>query len=116
MIRQGGEADGSQSRFEPIVANHISLGYYLPSKFNFDDHNCDLLDHHSSFANIDVQGYEADNPNIELLRLKNFTIGRKLQDHEVVGPGALDRIASLVGTMTPFVRSPPFCSAFPFVE
>ncbi|ERF74732.1 hypothetical protein EPUS_04901 [Endocarpon pusillum Z07020] len=49
------------------------------------------------------KGYEADNPNIELLRLKNFTIGRKLQDDEVVGPGGLDRIASLVGTMTPFV-------------
>ncbi|KAF7508471.1 hypothetical protein GJ744_009184 [Endocarpon pusillum] len=49
------------------------------------------------------KGYEADNPNIELLRLKNFTIGRKLQDDEVVGPGGLDRVASLVGTMTPFV-------------
>ncbi len=37
------------------------------------------------------------------MRLKNFTIGRKLKDEEVVGPGCLDRIASLVGTMAPFV-------------
>jgi Conserved hypothetical protein (DUF2461) len=55
-----------------------------------------------------MQGYEADNPNIELLRLKNFTIGTKLKDEEVIGPGCLDRIAGLVGTMSPFV-SPRSC-------
>ena len=54
-----------------------------------------------------MQGYDADNPNIELLRLKNFTIGRKLKDEEVVGSGGLDKIAGLVGIMTPFVSSPP---------
>ncbi len=86
---------------------HVSLDHHLSLKFNFDDHNCDLLDHYNSFTDIHVQGYEADNPNIELLRLKNFTIGSKLPDDEVVRPGGLDRIASLVGTMTPFVSSPP---------
>lgn len=59
-----------------------------------------------------MQGYAADHPNIELLRLKNFTIGRKLKDEEVVGPGCLDRIVGLVGTMAPFV-SPP-CSVLLF--
>lgn len=52
---------------------------------------------------MSMQGYEADNPNIEFLRLKNFTIGRKLKDEEVLGPGFLDTIAGLVGTMAPFV-------------
>lgn len=64
------------------------------------------------FAKINMQGYEADNPNIELLRLKNFTIGRNLKDEEVVGPGGLDRIAGLVGTMAPFVSSPLLYAAF----
>ncbi len=65
----------------------------------------DFFDHYNFFADTYAQGYAADNPNIELLRLKNFTIGRKLQDDEVVRPGGLERIASLVGTMTPFVSN-----------
>lgn len=56
---------------------------------------------------IHYQGYDLENPNIALLRLRNYTIGRKLKDDEVTGPDALKRIAELIGTMTPFVRSPP---------
>lgn len=50
------------------------------------------------------QGYEADNPNIELLRLRNYTLVRKLTDEEVVSSG-ITRIPQLVGVMAPFVRS-----------
>ncbi|KAK4694716.1 hypothetical protein P7C71_g2911, partial [Lecanoromycetidae sp. Uapishka_2] len=49
------------------------------------------------------KGYDADNPNIDLLRLRNYTIGKKLKDDEVLGPGGLDRIANLIGVLTPFV-------------
>lgn len=49
------------------------------------------------------KGYQAENPNIALLRLRSFTIGRKLKDDEVLGPGALKRIADLIGILTPFV-------------
>ena len=49
------------------------------------------------------KGYEKDNPNIELLKLRNFTIGKKLRDEEVLGAGGLGRIAELVGILTPFV-------------
>ncbi len=44
-----------------------------------------------------------ENPNIELLRLRNYTIGRKLKDDEVLGSGGLKRIADLIGVLTPFV-------------
>ena len=50
-----------------------------------------------------LKGYEADNPNIDLLRLRNYTIGKKLKDDEVLGSGGLDRIAELIGILTPFV-------------
>lgn len=50
-----------------------------------------------------AQGYFADNPNILLLRLRNFTIGKNLADDEILGPGALVRIADLIGVLTPFV-------------
>jgi hypothetical protein len=41
-----------------------------------------------------------------LLRLRNFTLGKKLSDNEVVGPGGLERIADLVACLVPFVSSP----------
>jgi hypothetical protein len=44
-----------------------------------------------------------DHKDIELLKLRNFAIGRKLQDHEVVGSGGLDRIDELLQAMVPFV-------------
>jgi hypothetical protein len=54
-----------------------------------------------------MQGYDADNPNIELLRLRNFTIGKKISDNEVTSAHGLDTIVDLIGTMTPFVSSDP---------
>ena len=53
-----------------------------------------------------IQGYEADNPNIALLRLRNYTIGKKLKDEEVLGAGALNRVSELIGVLTPFVSFP----------
>ncbi len=50
-----------------------------------------------------LQGYEATHPQIALLRLRNYTIGKKLTDKEIVGPGALDRISGLIGVLEPFV-------------
>ena len=50
-----------------------------------------------------MKGYEADNPNIDLLRLRNYTIGHKLKDAEVLGYGGLGRIVQLIGILTPFV-------------
>ena len=48
-------------------------------------------------------GYEENNPNIGLLRLRNFTLGKKLKDNELVGSGGIDRLVHLLGTLTPFV-------------
>ncbi|KAI9843010.1 MAG: hypothetical protein M1837_006641 [Sclerophora amabilis] len=49
------------------------------------------------------KGFEKDHPNLDLLRLRNYTIGRKLEDSQVVGPLGLEQIAELMGTLTPFV-------------
>ncbi|KAF2659388.1 hypothetical protein K491DRAFT_689258 [Lophiostoma macrostomum CBS 122681] len=49
------------------------------------------------------KGYSADHKDIELLRLRNFTLGTKLSDKEVVGANGLGRIADLVASMVPFV-------------
>jgi len=52
------------------------------------------------------QGYDAEHRDIDLLRLKNFTIGRKLTDQEVVGNKGLGRVAELISVMVPFVSLP----------
>lgn len=39
----------------------------------------------------------------EILRLRNFTLGKKLSDEEIIGPGGLNRIADLISCMVPFV-------------
>ncbi|KKZ65256.1 hypothetical protein EMCG_08906 [[Emmonsia] crescens] len=50
------------------------------------------------------KGYDADNKNINLLRLRSFTVSKKLQDKDLIGPKALDRVARIVGLLVPFVR------------
>jgi hypothetical protein len=37
------------------------------------------------------------------MRLRNFAIGRKLADDEIVGTGGLERVGELVASMVPFV-------------
>ena len=54
-------------------------------------------------TDVKFKGYDVDNPNIDLLKLRNYTIGKKLKDDEVLGAGGLDRITNLLGTLTPFV-------------
>ncbi|KAH1416569.1 hypothetical protein KXV52_006251, partial [Aspergillus fumigatus] len=48
------------------------------------------------------KGYEADNENIELLRLRSFTIGKPLSDSEFMASNVQERITALIGVMEPF--------------
>ncbi|KAF2745825.1 hypothetical protein M011DRAFT_495334 [Sporormia fimetaria CBS 119925] len=50
------------------------------------------------------KGYDKEHVDIELLRLKNFTLGTKLSDEDIVGAGGLERITELVASMVPFIR------------
>jgi uncharacterized protein (DUF2461 family) len=52
------------------------------------------------------QGYEHDNENIELLRLRSFTIGKPVSDADLLSPDAQEKIATLIGIMEPFVSNP----------
>lgn len=55
-------------------------------------------------------GYDADHKDIELLKLKNFTMGHNFKDDDMVGPGGLERICEIVEALVPFVR-PHFVDA-----
>ena len=49
------------------------------------------------------QGYDHDHKDIDLLRLRNFTIGRTVADEVIVGTSGLERVAELVMAMVPFI-------------
>ncbi|KAA8643446.1 DUF2461 domain-containing protein [Aspergillus tanneri] len=56
-----------------------------------------------SALKIKPKGYDVDNENIQLLRLRSFTIGKPLMDGELLSPNAQDKIVALIGIMEPFV-------------
>lgn len=47
--------------------------------------------------------YDAGHPEIELLKLRNFTIGHKLKDDEVTSKDALARMTTLMSELEPFI-------------
>ena len=51
------------------------------------------------------QGFDADHKDIALLRLKNFTLHRKLEDSEVTDPNAVGFIVGLISQLVPFVSA-----------
>ena len=38
--------------------------------------------------------------------MRNFTIGRSLTEDELLGPGGLERVSELLGSLKPFVSLP----------
>lgn len=54
-------------------------------------------------ADSSNQGFDAEHKDIDLLRLKSFTLTRKLDDKEVLGQQGLARISELIATLVPFV-------------
>jgi hypothetical protein len=53
-----------------------------------------------------VQGYAQDNPNLALLRLRSFTIGRPLADDVLLNRHAQNVLVEKMAIMVPFVWSP----------
>ncbi|CAI7650144.1 unnamed protein product [Penicillium glandicola] len=78
---------------------------FLKGASDDDDAVVDAFTHHNreSALKTKPKGYEADNENIKLLRLRSFTIGKPITDNELTGDDAQEKIAALVGVMEPFV-------------
>ncbi|KAJ5791017.1 Conserved hypothetical protein CHP02453 [Penicillium psychrosexuale] len=82
---------------------------FLKGASDDDDAIVDAFTHHNreSALKTKPKGYEADNKNIKLLRLRSFTIGKPIADDELTGDNAQEMIATLVGVMEPFVSPVP---------
>ncbi|KAJ5932043.1 Conserved hypothetical protein CHP02453 [Penicillium verrucosum] len=78
---------------------------FLKGASDDDDAVVDAFTHHNreSALKTKPKGYEADNENIKLLRLRSFTIGKPIPDEELTGDDVQEKIATWVGVMEPFV-------------
>ena len=47
--------------------------------------------------------YEVTHPDIELLKLRNFTIGAKISDEDVTGKDILQKMTDLMTDLEPFI-------------
>ncbi|KAJ6179861.1 hypothetical protein N7519_010322 [Penicillium mononematosum] len=82
---------------------------FLKGVSDDDDAVVDAFTHHNKESALKTKpkGYEADNKNIKLLRLRSFTIGKPIADNELTGDDAQEKIAALVRVMEPFVSLCP---------
>lgn len=56
------------------------------------------------------KGWPKDHVDIDLLKLKNFTLGVKLTDEEVLGRGVRDTVLGIMEGLVPWVSSFLLCS------
>lgn len=54
-----------------------------------------------------VQGFPAEHRDIELLKLRNFTFGKKVPDSIFTDEDSLDRVSEIIGAMVGFVSLLP---------
>ncbi len=50
------------------------------------------------------KGYDAENPAIDYLRLKSFTVGQQITDEDLTKKGLVKKITGTFGTMRPFIE------------
>lgn len=57
----------------------------------------------ANFIKLGLQDYEATHRDIELLKLRSFTIGKKFPESVFMAEDGQDQIAEIVQAMVPFV-------------
>jgi len=101
--------------------NHLATGYWRPEKAHLDairqeiDYNAQELRQAleaggRTLADLSAEdklkrppaGYPADDPNIELLKLKSFIVYRHFSDTEITDKNILESLAETAQSMLPF--------------
>ncbi len=53
------------------------------------------------------QGFHPEHRNIELLKLRNYTVGKKIDDSALTSDNAQDQVMAVITPLVEFVGSPP---------
>ncbi|CAG8025032.1 unnamed protein product [Penicillium salamii] len=98
------EIDENSSALKEVLRAPEMRREFLKGASDDDDAVVDAFTHHNreSALKTKPKGYEADNTNIKLLRLRSFTIGRPITDEDLNNE-AQEKIISLIEIMEPFV-------------
>ncbi|KAJ5772432.1 hypothetical protein N7520_002961 [Penicillium odoratum] len=99
------DIDGDAQQWKEVLRAPAMRREFLNGVSDDDDAIVKAFAHHNreSALKTKPKGYSADNINIELLRLRSFTIGRPISDVEIMAADVQDRIVALIGVMEPFV-------------
>ncbi|KAK6526669.1 hypothetical protein TWF281_009873 [Arthrobotrys megalospora] len=49
------------------------------------------------------KGYDKEHPDIDLLRLKSYTVGKRIKDSEILLPNSMEFIVDVLRTLEPFI-------------
>ncbi|KAH9885494.1 hypothetical protein F4778DRAFT_760504 [Xylariomycetidae sp. FL2044] len=98
--------DERPHRIRRVLADPVFRRTFLPKAKNGDKKS--VL---KAFADANKEnalktkpkGFHPDHRDIQLLKLRNYTVGTKLRDEDVIGDGAQEKIMEVVGAMVQFV-------------
>jgi uncharacterized protein (DUF2461 family) len=51
------------------------------------------------------KGFDADHQDVELLRLRSFTLGAKIRDEDVLGKDGLEKVLAVMDGLVPWVSN-----------
>ena len=126
-ISEGGRRSPNADYYlhlQPHNESFIAGGMYMPANENLSkvrqevDYNPEVLkkivtapEFKKYFGEIQGEklnrppkGYEADHPNVELLKLKSFIVLHKLTDEEVISENFIPETVRMFQVMQPFIR------------
>ncbi|KAL5341484.1 hypothetical protein BJX70DRAFT_386755 [Aspergillus crustosus] len=106
LLRQ--DIDGNSQGLKTVLRNEGMRREVFGGISDDEDEAVDAFVSQNSESALKTKpkGYETDNENIQLLRLRSFTIGKRIPDADLLGPDAQEKIAALIGAMEPFVSHP----------
>ncbi|KAJ6027861.1 hypothetical protein N7460_012678 [Penicillium canescens] len=99
------DIDEHADRWKEVLREPELRREFLKGASDDDDAVVNAFTHHNreSALKVKPKGYDVNNANIKLLRLRSFTMGKPMADEDLAGSDAQEKIAALVAIMEPFV-------------
>ncbi|KAL4936743.1 hypothetical protein BDV06DRAFT_86459 [Aspergillus oleicola] len=99
------DVDGNSQGLKAVLREEGMRREFFGGIPDDDDEAVKAFVSHNSESALKTRpkGYDYDNENIQLLRLRSYTIGKRVPDADLLSPNAQEKIATLIGIMEPFV-------------
>ncbi|SMR52123.1 unnamed protein product [Zymoseptoria tritici ST99CH_3D1] len=96
--------DRNSARLKGVLADEAMRKHFLGgSKTDAKALKAFVEGNKSNALKTKPKGYDGDHPDIELLRLRNYTVGKKIPSEELLGEDGAKRVAELLATLKPMI-------------